>query len=257
VPAIDAKGSSPPAGPADDAGSISPLLQSVSQGYSLSVSEFFEPPPPPPAEPTRHHRPPWSGPPHGTLPGVAPIELLLAHSQKAATYITHLTAYPTGFEFELRAISAAEEHQADLDLFGRHWPRVGDKRDELPPQLLRIGVQFADGRKATNIAGHDRPPSGPVMWALGGGGAGGSFHQAYWVWPLPPPGPLAFVCEWPVAGIPLTRREIDAQPILEAADRAQAIFADEERDRGGSWSSTTLAAYQRRYEQQAEQNRPA
>ena len=29
------------------------------------------------------------------------------------------------------------------------------------------------------------------------------------MWPLPPIGPLFFVCEWPAAGIPLTRVEVD------------------------------------------------
>jgi hypothetical protein len=35
------------------------------------------------------------------------------------------------------------------------------------------------------------------------------------------------VCEWPAMGIPLTRSELDAQPILDAATRAQVIFSDE------------------------------
>ena len=49
------------------------------------------------------------------------------------------------------------------DVFGRNWPMVGERRDVLPPQILRIGVQFADGRAATNIGGHGRPVGGPVM----------------------------------------------------------------------------------------------
>jgi hypothetical protein len=49
-----------------------------------------------------------------------------------------------------------------------------------------------------------------------------------WVWPLPPAGRLALVCEWPAAGILLTRHEIDAQLILDAASRAQRLFADDE-----------------------------
>jgi hypothetical protein len=38
---------------------------------------------------------------------------------------------------------------------------------------------------------------------------------------------LALVCEWPAAGIPLTRHEIDARLILDAAARAEVIFSDE------------------------------
>jgi hypothetical protein len=50
-----------------------------------------------------------------------------------------------------------------------------------------------------------------------------------WVWGLPPPGPLAFVCEWPARGIPETRVEIDAGLVLEAAGRAVAIWPDQPR----------------------------
>jgi hypothetical protein len=57
---------------------------------------------------------------------------------------------------------------------------------------------------------------------------GGGWHASQWVWPLPPPGPVAFVCEWPVAGIPESRAEIDAQVILDAASRAQVIFSDDD-----------------------------
>jgi hypothetical protein len=48
-----------------------------------------------------------------------------------------------------------------------------------------------------------------------------------WVWGLPPPGPLAFVVEWPARGIPETRAEIDAGLVLEAAARAVPIWTDQ------------------------------
>jgi hypothetical protein len=67
------------------------------------------------------------------------------------------------------------------------------------------------------------------MWPVVGGGGGGRFHQGYWVSPLPPPGPIALVCEWPAAGISLARYELDAQLLVDAAERARAIFPDERR----------------------------
>jgi hypothetical protein len=46
----------------------------------------------------------------------------------------------------------------------------------------------------------------------------------WWVTPLPPPGRLEFVCEWPAAGIALTRVEVDADPIREAATRVTTLW---------------------------------
>jgi hypothetical protein len=44
---------------------------------------------------------------------------------------------------------------------------------------------------------------------------------------------MSFVCEWPAAGIELTRHEIDAQNILDAAGRAQTLFPDRSSGSGG------------------------
>jgi hypothetical protein len=46
------------------------------------------------------------------------------------------------------------------------------------------------------------------------------------VWGLPPPGPLAFVCQWPARGIPESRSEIDARLVLEAAVRVTSLWPD-------------------------------
>jgi hypothetical protein len=191
------------------------------------MSDFFEPPPvPDEPEPRRYRRPPWFGAPEGTLPGVAALERVLARTDRVAVCVARFAAYPTGFELEVVTMAAADE---DLDPMLFHSPRrVGP--GDLPPELLRLGIQFADGTKATNTAGFpgdQGPPAGPVMLGGGGGGGGGNWRQSQWVWPLPPPGPLVLVCEWPAMEIPLTRTELDAQPILDAAARAQVIFTDE------------------------------
>jgi len=48
------------------------------------------------------------------------------------------------------------------------------------------------------------------------------------LWPAPP-GPLAFVVEWPARGIPESRVEIDAGLVLKAARRAVPIWPDPPR----------------------------
>jgi hypothetical protein len=202
------------------------------------VSRFFEPPPNPwPEQAALANPPPWTGRPQGAPLGAVVSDLLLARSDRAAVYVDYLDAYPEGFELEIRASTSVAYHELAREgdgsgpvPFGRHWPMVGERRDVLPPQLLRIGVQFADGRTATSIGGHDRPVGGPVMDALRGGGSGGReegrFHQGYWISPPPPPGPVAVFCEWPAVEIPVVRQEIDARLIFDAAEKARAIFGD-------------------------------
>ena len=98
-------------------------------------------------------------------------------------------------------------------------------------ELLRFGVQFADGRKATNLdrRAHDpdQEPDRPVLNQHGGGGGGLAWDMEHWVWPLPPPGPFTFVCEWPARGIAESGAEIDAGSILEAAGRAVTFWPDD------------------------------
>jgi hypothetical protein len=182
---------------------------------------------------------------------VVSLELLLARSDRAAVCITRLAGYPTGFGFDALIMLARSGEEEELDplLFGPHRRRGRRNAGELPPELLRLGVQFADGRKATNLSGVRRDlgaeePTGPVMVGGGGGGGGGTWNQHQWVWPLPPPGPLVFACEWPAAGIPLTRHEIEAQAILDAARRAQVIFSEEDlpEQPGGSFQGAMTQA---------------
>jgi hypothetical protein len=204
------------------------------------VSEFFEPPPPEESErPPRQRMPPWVSAPSGTLPGGVPLDLVLARTEQVGVCLTGLAAYPEGFELDLITMASNDRDDLDPHLFGRPGMRGRRLNGELeagggiPPEMLRFGVEFADGTKATNTAGRIRglreePPPGPVLTPGGGGGGGGNWRQTVWVWPLPPPGRMAFVCEWPAGGIPLTRHELDAQLILDAASRAQVFFADDE-----------------------------
>jgi hypothetical protein len=49
----------------------------------------------------------------------------------------------------------------------------------------------------------------------------------WWVWPLPPAGPLEFICQWPVYGIGETRVGIDGQVILDAARRSVQLWPED------------------------------
>jgi hypothetical protein len=57
--------------------------------------------------------------------------------------------------------------------------------------------------------------------------------MGFWLWPLPPAGPVAFVVEWPSEGIAETRVEIDATLLREAAARSEVLWEDHGPAPGG------------------------
>ena len=56
---------------------------------------------------------------------------------------------------------------------------------------------------------------------------GWSFDMEYRVRPLPPTGPLAFICAWSERGIPASRMEVDGGAIRAAADAAVTLWPDD------------------------------
>jgi hypothetical protein len=181
---------------------------------------------------------PWPCP--NVIPGMAPLAAILARTEETAVAVTGIRAYPAGFGFTL-----------DLRLRGivprdmrLHWPLpdvVSDSMRLLPAEaILRLTVEFADGRSVSNF---DRPtigsgepdPDRPMMSNAPGTswGADEWYRDAwclaleYRVRPLPPPGPLTFVCEWPGRGIPGSRVEADGAAIRRAADAAVTLWLDD------------------------------
>jgi hypothetical protein len=172
------------------------------------------------------------------LPGVAPVALLLARTDNTVVGLTDVRGYPNGFEFLLRLRwGLVADPYEEVRWPFPHWssPNPLDG-DPFPDELLCFGLQFTDGRRVTNMDGYpfvpeELPPDQPVLVEAGVGGEGGRLGRgAFWdlelaIQPLPPPGPLAFVCAWPARGIPEVRAEIDAGLILDAAAAARPYFA--------------------------------
>jgi hypothetical protein len=178
----------------------------------------------------------WQRPRIQVLPGVAPVALVLARTDDTVVALADMRGYPTGFVFtlslRLRNVPAGQpEPLWPFPLVSGPGTVDGES---LPDGMLRFGLQFADGRRATNLDRYpfipeDQEPDQPVLiegGGVGGGGGGAVWDMEYAVRPLPPPGPLAFVCAWPGRGIPESRVEVDAEPILEAAARAVTLWAD-------------------------------
>lgn len=109
--------------------------------------------------------------------------------------------------------------------------------DGLPDSLLRLGVEFPDGSKATTLEDpRMRPgkePDGPLFFVCKGGGSPGMWNWNLWMWPLPPAGPLNIVAVWPVHGIDLTRIEVDGSQLVEAAGRALELWPEATPGAGG------------------------
>jgi hypothetical protein len=188
------------------------------------VSDFFEPPPRIEDEPET--TPDWDGPPTAVLPATIPIERMVVSNAKVAVYLASVSAYPTGFKFDVFVVSADSGNE--LDPFDFEHQMLAERTGKIPPGQLRLGFLFADGSKATNtdkyFGWYDEsgaPPDAPVMRGMGGGGDDGGWQSSFWVWPLPPPGKLEFLCQWPEAEISLTRSELDSSAIIEAASRSR------------------------------------
>jgi hypothetical protein len=181
---------------------------------------FFEP------EPSRRTRrverpAPWAGPPVNELPATAALGVVIARSDSVAISVGHCNAYREGFELTARVILREPDPTlGPFDVF--HW-QVGD--------ALRFGVEFADGRKATNQApgpDSDEPPSAPVLLPREGGGGTFRWWQIFWLWPLPPAGEMTIAVEWPVRGVPLSTVRVETEPILAAAARAIELWPPDE-----------------------------
>ena len=161
---------------------------------------------------------------------------------------------PAWFSPPPNAVPAVQAYPTGLSLMlvARVRQRPGDRGsqrlmtyDPTSDQFVRLGVQFSDGRKATNLqrprsprAGE--PPAGPLLTPRGSSETQGAWDATYWLWPLPPPGRLLIVAEWPALHLSETRAEVDADPILEAAALAVTLWPEGD-DPGGQVGHTPIA----------------
>lgn len=185
----------------------------------MAGMSFFDDMPAPEPEPRIHQ--PWD-PPDAELPGNVPVDTLpLGRADRAAVAVTAISAYPAGFEIFLTARFRPGGEGAGQP------PGPPDPR--AIRRSLRFGLLLSDGRKVIGEHGGPGPdadaqPAGPILRQFMGGGGPRSLFTRWWMWPLPPAGPLEFVCEWSALEIPETRASIDAQLILDAAARSVQLW---------------------------------
>ncbi|MEO3813021.1 hypothetical protein ABGB17_28800 [Sphaerisporangium sp. B11E5] len=209
------------------------------------MTEFFTAPPPRESAPVvERPSPAWTGPPSGVLGAMCPLDVILFQSDDLVIALPGATVFPEGAKLHVRmgvrrragTDDNAWRTRRELVMRGPHHVPLHPGAP-LDDALLRLGVRFPDGGKATTVDG--RPdydewppprPDHPVLRFDGGGGGSGASddvatgHWSLWLWPLPPPERFEFAVEWPSCGVPLTFTALDGQAIVAAAGRARPFW---------------------------------
>ena len=139
-------------------------------------------------------------------------------------WVDAFRVFPSGFQFTLtlRANPAVSDLIAGLEFDSL--PR-GDGRN-----VLELRLRYADGRETSGLIPEIVQAERDGL-VLGGprfeGGAHG-WEFRWWVWPLPPRGPVELSCEWRAACIARTSVEIDGGILLDAAVTADVLWPEAE-----------------------------
>ncbi len=167
---------------------------------------------------TAHATAAWEGPPLRWLGGVASVGGLLGRSDSAVVRLLPSFAFPEG------VLLGVELHARDDEVVLDALSPAGFSRGRVPGHVCRLGVLLADGGRATSVAGWaEGEPPAPQLRFVGSSGGTRSVTAQFWLWPLPPPGPLTLTVQWPDQGIPLTRTQVDGTLLHDAADRAEPL----------------------------------
>lgn len=131
--------------------------------------------------------PSWQRPPDHLLPGILPVEQVVAASDEVVMAVECIEAYPTGFIVPI----VLRRNPFRSDVRGLR-PTPGQ-----PPRFARLGIRYADGREAGRGEPHGqetipKDPDGlPTEIYIAGSsfhGDGRSLRLPFWVHPLPPAG---------------------------------------------------------------------
>ncbi|MFC6082674.1 hypothetical protein [Sphaerisporangium aureirubrum] len=207
---------------------------------------FFEPPA---AEeettrPSRPGLPAWYAPPAEEMGAVVVSGLVLARTPDVAVTLPTLQAFGNGclmnVDIVLRrhTLSPGDFQALQLSVYPHMVGEVG--ADRLPDKLLRFGVRFAGGVKATTVGQsfdltrlqRDPPPPPRLSLLLGGVSMrsgdddAGVVTMGLWLWPSPPPETFELAVKWPAAGIDLSITALDGAAIASAAGRSLPYWPD-------------------------------
>lgn len=148
--------------------------------------------------------------PENEVPVALPLNVLVARTDSVAIALLGLQVFSTGVSFDLVVrLRPAAEQELGTRLNELFW-----ERGPGAPGFL-FGLEFADGRRVSNVSREGR--DGDVVFHAGGGGGGStSIDQRWWLSPLPPPGRLLVVVRCDELGVAETVTEVDATVIDDA-----------------------------------------
>lgn len=166
--------------------------------------------------------------PDVVIPGLAPAGLFLIRTDEVAVAVSSALAYPNGFEFTVHA----RLHHGQFVWGKSPLDPVADPRTrQIPEQALRLGVMYADSRRARTSSYRPIPADDGgghlVLQEVGTGGSERQWDGRFWVYPLPPGGPVTFVASWLLYEVAEARAELDSSVIHQAAGRAVILWPDE------------------------------
>lgn len=199
---------------------------------------------PVPTPPKRDHAPkfvppPWFGAPENELPGVVHIGKVVYHGPHRVLAVKSAEVYSTGCNFDLvwnarRGDETDNEWATAHSRFFQHGPAPMMGQEALGAVLL-FGIVLPDGSKASTGAMNPHAymdpavePEAPVLSFRGGGGGGGDDELngsgSLWLWPLPEPGNIRLVAQWPDLGIPECSVILDGGRLRAAAGEVQQLW---------------------------------
>ena len=146
------------------------------------------------------------------------LQRLIWGGERAAAAMSDVVANRTGFGFTIHLRWTGEEPHLQNPV--RHRGDTG----------IAVSLILADGRAVSADRFAD-DEDGSHLYSRGGSTSGGGpYNQAeagYWSTPLPPPGSLTLVFEWPEQGVAPVHVALDAEAIRAAAIGSLRFWAEE------------------------------
>ena len=182
------------------------------------------PPPNPPA---------WGGPPDDEVGVAVGARMVIASQPRLFIALTDCVAYSNGFTFGI-AVRSKDTIRGEWMGF----PAPGKEPDW--EAGIQIGIRFSDGRDTRGGQGPNpalmdyyrewsegkdpAEPTGPVIGQMGGGGSDNRYDFTYFVWPLPPDGPVTITCKWPARGLQTAGKELNGTAIRTAGLKSRSVW---------------------------------